>query len=105
MEVDDFITLFLAIVGFSLSLYVLIMMFWSETKGAYTAAFLPSTTTYQFEPFEQAHEASLKYFYLSAFSSSLILLSSAIFYTMTQTVSFDELQLILARPASTPGFD
>lgn len=105
VDVDDFITLFLALVGFSLSLYVLIMMFWSESRGSYITTPFPSRTSYQFEPFEQAHEASLKYFYLSAFSSSLILLSSAIFYTMTQTVSFDELQLILARPATTPGFD
>jgi NADH:ubiquinone oxidoreductase subunit 2 (subunit N) len=37
------------------------------------------------------HEASIKYFYLSTFSSSLVLISAVLFYTLAQTGNFIEL--------------
>jgi NADH-quinone oxidoreductase subunit N len=102
IEANDFLVLFAGLLGFSITLYVLIMMFWTtwDSQGA-----TEEKELYFFESYENAHEASLKYFYMSAFSSSLILLSSAIFYTMTQTASFDELQLIIAKPSESSGFD
>jgi proton-translocating NADH-quinone oxidoreductase chain N len=64
-----------------------------------------SPQTYETTFPNTAHEASIKYFYLSAFSSALILLSLALLYTTTRTLVFPEVQLILSRPATVPGFD
>jgi len=90
---NHFLTLIMGLVGFSVTLYVLIMMFGSSPQTADHA--LPNT----------AHEASIKYFYLSAFSSALILISIALIYTTTRSLVFPEVQLILSRPTTTPGFD
>jgi proton-translocating NADH-quinone oxidoreductase chain N len=83
----------MGLVGFSVLLYVLIMMFGSSPQPYEST--LPNT----------AHEASIKYFYLSAFSSALILIALALLYTTTRTLVFPEVQLILSRPATVPGFD
>ena len=90
---NHFLVLVMGIVGFSVLLYVLIMMFGSSSPRVENL--MPHT----------AHEASIKYFYLSAFSSALILLSLALIYTTTRTLVFPELQLILSRPSTVPGFD
>jgi NADH:ubiquinone oxidoreductase subunit 2 (subunit N) len=83
----------MGLIGFSVILYVLIMMFGSSPQ---TSESLLTNT---------AHEASIKYFYLSAFSSALILISIALIYTTTRTLVFPEVQLVLSRPTTTPGFD
>ena len=83
----------MGLVGFSVTLYVLIMMFGSNPQ-----------TSDHIRP-NTAHEASIKYFYLSAFSSALILIFIALIYTTTRTLVFPEVQLILSRPTTVPGFD
>jgi NADH:ubiquinone oxidoreductase subunit 2 (subunit N) len=83
----------MGLIGFSVILYVLIMMFGSSPQ------------TYESIMPHTAHEASIKYFYLSAFSSALILIAVALIYTTTRTLVFPEVQLILSRPATIPGFD
>jgi NADH-quinone oxidoreductase subunit N len=93
LAANHFLVLIMGLVGFSVLLYVLIMMFGS-TPQPYEST-LPNT----------AHEASIKYFYLSAFSSALILIALALLYTTTRTLVFPEVQLILSRPATIPGFD
>jgi NADH-quinone oxidoreductase subunit N len=90
---NHFLVLFMGLVGFSITLYVLIMMFGSGPR------------THQWDSFDTAKEASIKYFYLSAFSSALILISFALIYTTTRTLVFPEIQLILSRPITLPGFD
>ena len=82
----------MGLIGFSVVLYVLIMMFGSSHQ------------TYRDMLTNTAHEASIKYFYLSAFSSALILVSIALLYTTTRTLVFPEVQLILSQPATIPGF-
>lgn len=73
---------FVGLVGFSLNLYVMIMMFGPSTNlNARPMLINPAAR----------HEASIKYFYLSTFSSSLVLLSVALFYTLAQTGNFLEL--------------
>jgi NADH-quinone oxidoreductase subunit N len=93
LAANHFLVLIMGLVGFSVVLYVLIMMFGS-TASTYETG-LPNT----------AHEASIKYFYLSAFSSALILIAVALIYTTTRTLVFPEVQLILSRPTTIPGFD
>jgi NADH:ubiquinone oxidoreductase subunit 2 (subunit N) len=83
----------MGLVGFSITLYVLIMMFGTEPR------------TNRRGVFDTAKEASIKYFYLSAFSSALILLSFALIYTTTRTLVLPEVQLILSHPITLPGFD
>jgi NADH-quinone oxidoreductase subunit N len=90
---NHFLVLIMGLVGFSIILYVLIMMFGSSPQSYEST--LPHT----------AHEASIKYFYLSAFSSALILIALALFYTTTRSLVFPEVQLILSLPTTTPGFD
>lgn len=65
---------FFCLVGFSLGLYVLVL---------YDVNRRPS------------REAGLKYYYLSTFSSGLILYGIMLIYTLTGTGNFDELFLIL----------
>ena len=93
LAANHFLVLVMGLVGFSVILYVLIMMFGSSPQTYETD--LPNT----------AHEASIKYFYLSAFSSALILIAVTLIYTTTRTLVFPEIQLILSRPATVPGFD
>jgi NADH:ubiquinone oxidoreductase subunit 2 (subunit N) len=83
----------MGLVGFSINLYVLIMMFGTGPQTDETDAI------------NTAHEASIKYFYLSAFSSALILFALALIYTTTRTLVLPEVQLILSRPVTVPGFD
>lgn len=86
---------FIGLVGFSLNLYVMIMLF-GPTNGptTTTTGMLGFRSTDQIGRINQIarQEASIKYFYLSTFSSSLILLSLVLFYTLTQTVNLVELQ-------------
>jgi len=70
---------FIGLVGFSLNLYVMIMMFGPNTNFHPQPMLLNASAR---------HEASIKYFYLSTFSSSLVLLSVALFYTLAQTGNF-----------------
>ena len=90
---NHFLILVMGLIGFSVNLYVLIMMFGSNAQSPENPLF------------DATHEASIKYFYLSAFSSALILISVALFYTTTRTLVFPEVELILTRPAAVPGFD
>ena len=93
LTANHFLTLIMGLVGFSVTLYVLIMMFGINPQTSDPTR--PNT----------AHEASIKYFYLSAFSSALILIFIALIYTTTRTLVFPEVQLILSRPTTVPGFD
>jgi NADH:ubiquinone oxidoreductase subunit 2 (subunit N) len=93
LAANHFLVLVMGLVGFSVILYVLIMMFGSSPQ-------ISNDT-----PPNTAHEASIKYFYLSAFSSALILISLALLYTTTRTLVLPEVQLILSRPTAVPGFD
>lgn len=93
LAANHFLVLVTGLVGFSVTLYVLIMMFGSSPQ------------THEIDLPNTAHEASIKYFYLSAFSSALILISVALIYTTTRTLVFSEVQLILSRPTTIPGFD
>jgi NADH-quinone oxidoreductase subunit N len=90
---NHFLVLIMGLIGFSVILYVLIMMFGSNPPSYEST--LP----------DAAHEASIKYFYLSAFSSALLLIAIALLYTTTRTLVFPEVQLILSRPTTVPGFD
>lgn len=90
---NHFLILVMGLIGFSVILYVLIMMFGSSPQSPESGLF------------NTAHEASIKYFYLSAFSSALILISVALLYTTTRTLVFPEVELILARPTTVLGFD
>lgn len=100
---------FIGLVGFSLNLYVMIMLF-GPTNGptTTTTGMLGFRSTDQIGRINQIarQEASIKYFYLSTFSSSLILLSLVLFYTLTQTVNLVELQQWLHRtePNITTAF-
>jgi NADH:ubiquinone oxidoreductase subunit 2 (subunit N) len=93
LAANHFLVLVTGLVGFSVTLYVLIMMFGSSPQ------------THEIDLPNTAHEASIKYFYLSAFSSALILIAVALIYTTTRTLVFSEVQLILSRPTTIPGFD
>lgn len=93
LAANHFLVLIMGLIGFSVILYVLIMMFGSSPQ------------TYENTRPNTAHEASIKYFYLSAFSSALILISLALLYTTTRTLVFPEVQLILSKPTTIPGFD
>jgi NADH-quinone oxidoreductase subunit N len=93
LSANHFLVLFTGLVGFSITLYVLIMMFGSGPRA------------HQWDTFDTAKEASIKYFYLSAFSSALILISFALIYTTTRTLVLPEEQIILALPITLPGFD
>lgn len=68
-------SLFLSLVGFSIGLYVLIL---------YDARLHPS------------REAGLKYYYLSALSSGLVLYGLILLFIVATTGSFAELFLLLA---------
>ncbi len=70
----NFITMFIGIVGFSLNLYVLILFNTAERN---------------------AKEAGIKYFYLSAFSSGLILYGILLIYFFFNTVNFLAIKLQL----------
>lgn len=70
---------FLALVGFSLNLYVLIMF--DATNAS-------------------AREAGIKYYYLSTFSSGLLLYGLFLLYTLTGQGQFDLINLALATDAT-----
>ncbi len=79
---------FIGLVGFSLNLYVMIMLFGPTTEltsGSHSTAKVGGINQIA------RQEASVKYFYLSTFSSSLVLLSLVLFYTLAQTVNLVEL--------------
>ncbi|MFN7013648.1 MAG: proton-conducting transporter membrane subunit [Bacteroidia bacterium] len=68
MATADFIVLFASLVGFSLAIYTFVL---SDYKK------------------HISREASVKYFYLSAISVSLILFAAALNYLVFETTSFD----------------
>jgi len=78
-----FISAFLALIGFSLNLYILILF------DAPTAV---------------AREAGIKYFYLSAFSSGLMLYGIFLLFLVTGTGHLSEINFALAARADIPGF-
>lgn len=78
---NNLLVTFISLVGFSLCLYVMIMMF--------SVGNIKNNLTWDNNML--GHEASIKYFYLSTFSSALILFSIILTYTLTQTLNFDEL--------------
>lgn len=75
VSASHIMSLFLSLVGFSLGLYVLIM---------YDASLAPS------------REAGLKYYYLSALSSGLILYGLILLYITGATGSFDEMFVLFS---------
>ena len=80
---NHLISTFLAIVGFSLGLYVLIL--------------------YDSNLFK-AREAGLKYYFLSTLSSGLMLYGNELVYMVAGTGNYDDLQLLLSGVKVTPLF-
>lgn len=85
---NHLLVVFIGLVGFSLNLYVMIMVFGTGSipidgnNGKTSPAFFSNN---------KGHEASIKYFYLSTFSTALILLSIGLIFVLTQTLNFTEI--------------
>lgn len=74
IDSTDLFSAFFALVGFSLNLYVLILFD---------------------APYAAAREAGIKYYYLSTFSSGLILYGIFLLFTLTGATQFEEIAYLL----------
>lgn len=95
---NHFLIVFIGLVGFSLNLYVMITMFGVGPATKYNKI-------WSYLGYNSCHEASIKYFYLSAFSSAFVLLSIVLLYTITHTLNFSEVSFWLSQVAyAAPGY-
>ena len=80
---NHLVATFFAVIGFSLNLYILVLFDM---------------------PYAAAREAGIKYYYLSTFSSGLMLYGIFLFFMSTGTLQYDELaQALLVCDPSTPA--
>jgi len=78
VDTTDLLCAFFALVGFSLNLYVLILFD---------------------APYAAAREAGIKYYYLSTFSSGLVLYGTFLFFALTGATHFEEIAHFLPADA------
>lgn len=75
LSANQFIATFFCVVGFSLNLYILVLLD---------------------APYAAAREAGIKYYYLSTFSSGLILFGIFMLFLLTESVRFEDVAAVLS---------